>query len=330
MHVDQEYAHALEALRSACEGAALSFAPPPPRELLPGGPAWAAGQDSPLPRAWVGESNEALLLLLLTLPLGAGGHPLPCAHYSPTTRAWAADAAAAPEARRRLGRRYASVERARDARCVGLVAGTLGSASLAPSLAALRALCAASGRACYTLLLGKPSAAKLGNFPECDAFVLPGCPAAALLDSRDFARPLLTAHEAALALGGGAWLPGEYRTDARELLAAAAAAAEVAAREAAEAEAAEGAAEEVGTQLALRGERALAGRGGGELAASAADYLASRRGFRGMPPLAPEGGDATTRALPGMSGRAAAYTREGGEGGGCGAPACCALAQVPG
>jgi diphthamide biosynthesis protein 2 len=259
-----------------------------------------------MPRAWLGEANDALTLLLLTLPLTAdGAAPLSCAQYSPRARQLSASAPSSAAAARLLGRRYAATERARGARCVGLVAATLGCAAVVDSLRQLRQLCASSGRRSYTLLVGKPSAAKLGNFPECDVFVLLGCAAGALLDGRDFPSPVLTPHEAWLALGGAPWLPGAYRTGLvpppPTLPGGPMPAEEVAAAP--------------GSALALRGADALAGRGAADVTC-AADFMMHRRTYRGMPPLAPAGGDVDTAARAGLAGRAAAYATEG-------QPACC-------
>jgi diphthamide biosynthesis protein 2 len=70
------------------------------------------------------------------------------------------------EISRALRRRYYLVERARDASIVGILLGTLGAAGYADAADRLRAAAAAAGKKTYTLLMGKPSPAKLANFPE--------------------------------------------------------------------------------------------------------------------------------------------------------------------
>ena len=314
----------------------LRFAPPPPTELEPALPAAACGScgcersDSappppPLPEqpppppvpqdcapVWVGASNAALLLLLLSLPLHpSGSAPLSCAHYCPRPAdaepsdppgEWRPSAASAPLCKRLLGRRYAAVERARGARIVGLVAGTLGVRGFAAALDRLRVLVREGGRKSYTLLVGKPSPAKLGNFPECDAFVLVGCPGSALLDARQFDRPLLTSFEAQLAFappGQGEWTPGAYRTDLSAL--------PFLPSGATEEEVEEGLG---GLQLSLRGERALGEAGGASEVACSADFLTLRRSFQGMPAEAPQEGDRAVGVVAGLSGRAAVYAGE--------------------
>jgi len=104
---------------------------------------------------------------------------------------------------RLLSQRFRMVECVRGAQTVGLLAGTLGVARHAEVVDALRRLCRAAGKACYTFLVGKPSAAKLGNFPEADVFVLVACPESSLLDDEAaaaLARPVATPHEAFIAL----------------------------------------------------------------------------------------------------------------------------------
>lgn len=84
--------------------------------------------------------------------------------------------------RLRARRRYL-VERARDAHIVGLLAGTLGVAQHREALAHLRNLTQAAGKRSYVLALGRPTPAKLANFPEVDVFVLLACPLGALAPS---------------------------------------------------------------------------------------------------------------------------------------------------
>ena len=125
---------------------------------------------------------------------------------------------------RTLQRRYLAVEKIRDAKVVGLVAGTL---SIAGTLATVRTLEAdlrASGKRVYTLAVGKINPPKLANFPLIDVFVLVACAERTLLveaaaDSREFYRPLVTPLEVRLALGFVPWT-GDYLTAPDEALAA--------------------------------------------------------------------------------------------------------------
>lgn len=109
--------------------------------------------------------------------------------------------------RLRARRRYL-VERARDARVVGLLAGTLGVARHREALAHLRKLTQAAGKRSYVLAVGRPTPAKLANFPEMDIFVLLACPLGALAPqpSGGFFRPVLAPCELEAACNP-AWPP---------------------------------------------------------------------------------------------------------------------------
>ena len=50
--------------------------------------------------------------------------------------------------------------------------GTLGVAGCVAAAEEVRRLARAAGKRTYTLLMGKPSPAKLANFPEVDVFVM--------------------------------------------------------------------------------------------------------------------------------------------------------------
>lgn len=56
--------------------------------------------------------------------------------------------------------------------------GTLGVAGYREAVDAVRALARRAGKRTYTLLVGKPSPAKLANFPEIEVFVLVADPQA--------------------------------------------------------------------------------------------------------------------------------------------------------
>ncbi|KAJ8328984.1 Diphthamide biosynthesis protein 2 [Batrachochytrium dendrobatidis] len=113
-----------------------------------------------------------------------------------------------------LMRRYFMVQKAKDADVIGIVVGTLGLASYLPVIENLKRLVLASGKKPYMLALGKPSPAKLGNFLEIDVFVLVACPQNALLETRDFLRPVVTPYELCIALDRNAeWDVSKYQLD---------------------------------------------------------------------------------------------------------------------
>ncbi|XP_057281823.1 2-(3-amino-3-carboxypropyl)histidine synthase subunit 2 [Pezoporus wallicus] len=119
---------------------------------------------------------------------------------------------------RALMRRLYLVERARDARVVGILVGTLGVAGYLDVLQHLRELLRRAGKRSYTLAVGKPNPAKLANFLEVDVFVLVACAQNSLLDSSDFYRPVVTPYELELACNPAREWTGNYLTDFRDLL----------------------------------------------------------------------------------------------------------------
>ena len=64
--------------------------------------------------------------------------------------------------------------------------GTLGVAGFREAVDAVRALARRAGKRTYTLLVGKPSPAKLANFPEIEVFVLVADPQARPLAAPSF------------------------------------------------------------------------------------------------------------------------------------------------
>lgn len=119
---------------------------------------------------------------------------------------------------RALMRRLYLVERARDARVVGILVGTLGVVGYLAVLQHLRELLRRAGKRSYTLAVGKLNPAKLANFLEVDIFVLVACAQNALLDSSDFYRPVVTPYELELACNPAREWTGNYLTDFRDLL----------------------------------------------------------------------------------------------------------------
>ena len=101
-------------------------------------------------------------------------------------------------------KRYALVEKAKDADRIGILVGTLGAASYSNVIDRVRDTVTKSGRKAYTFLVGKPNVAKLANFPEIDMFVLVACPesciSGSICDSIEFFKPVISPYELDLAL----------------------------------------------------------------------------------------------------------------------------------
>lgn len=314
--VEQPYAHVNVELQAAVsqrlsakmpKAPLLVFGAPPPAVLEPhprdGVAAYAptsADEHSSLPLIWVGsDESPALLLLLLSRQTPA------FAHFDPRSGVFSARAQEGEQAASRLlRRRYALVSRAAEAHVFGLVVGTLGVAGFTRQIAELRSAILASGKRCHTFLVGRPTPAKLANFPECGCFVMVACPWTTLVDGREYLAPLVTPFEAMLALSGADWpTNGGYTTGFT--VAPPAPALHDSQRPMDDLEA--GGA----TQLALRPGMQVAGRAvNGELVDSAAEFLAQRVHYRGMLPTAGDREEAPTTIIEGSSGRAAAYSHE--------------------
>ena len=119
-----------------------------------------------------------------------------------------------------LMRRYAVVQRAKDADVFGLVVGTLGVASYLPLLDRLRSLLRRHHKKVYTLAVGKLNPAKLANYLEVECFVLVACPENSLVDGngKDYHRPIITPFELEVALGEQEWSGEAYDLDFARLL----------------------------------------------------------------------------------------------------------------
>ena len=111
---------------------------------------------------WVG-ADDAPALQQLQLTFSAA----PWVVHDPRAAPAAALREGLPlEISRVLRRRHYLVERARNASIVGILVGTLGVAGYRAAIDAVRAAAQRAGKKTYTLLMGKPSPAKLANFPE--------------------------------------------------------------------------------------------------------------------------------------------------------------------
>ncbi|EKM51131.1 uncharacterized protein PHACADRAFT_177826 [Phanerochaete carnosa HHB-10118-sp] len=116
-----------------------------------------------------------------------------------------------------LMRRYAAVQKARDADVFGILVGTLGVASYLPLISRLRRLLARAQKKSYTITVGKLNPAKLGNFLEIECFVLVACPENSLVEAKEFLRPIITPYELEVALQPEPLWTGQYVLDFEKL-----------------------------------------------------------------------------------------------------------------
>jgi diphthamide biosynthesis protein 2 len=208
-----------------------------------------------------------------------------------------------------LKRRYFLVEKARNANIVGILVGTLGAAGYGDALRQLRKAAQSAGKKTYTMLMGKPSPAKLANFPEVDVFVLVADPQGQILDSKEYLAPIITPHEAMLAFSEEyEWKESEYKLDFDHILSTDS--------DFTSEQVGNNKEEEIGA-LAVQAQQALivtpAAAGAGHLVEvkSAADYLVHKRSWTGVEtPLVGSEKKEAHLAVPGQSGRAAGYSHE--------------------
>ncbi|KAI0370673.1 diphthamide biosynthesis protein [Pilatotrama ljubarskyi] len=135
--------------------------------------------------------------------------------YDPHTRATRLESG---RTNKLLMRRYAVVQKARDADVIGILVGTLGVANYLPLIAHLRDIIKKAHKKSYTISVGKPNPAKLANFLEIECFVLVACPENSLLDAKEFLRPIVTPYELEVALQPTQSWTGRYVLDFDQLL----------------------------------------------------------------------------------------------------------------
>ncbi|CAE6424751.1 unnamed protein product [Rhizoctonia solani] len=110
-----------------------------------------------------------------------------------------------------LMRRYAIIQKARDADVIGILVGTLG-------VGKYRSCEMRAQKKCYTISVGKLNPAKLANFMEIECYVLVACPENSVIDSKEFYRPIVTPFELEIALGVDRSWTGEYVLDFDQIL----------------------------------------------------------------------------------------------------------------
>ncbi|KAG6839166.1 hypothetical protein C0991_005310, partial [Blastosporella zonata] len=119
---------------------------------------------------------------------------------------------------RLLMRRYAAVQRARDADVFGILVGTLGVSSYLPLIKHLRTLLARNRKKSYTISVGKLNPSKLANFLEIECFVLVACPENSVIEAKEFLRPIVTPFELEVALQSAPNWTGRYVLNFESLL----------------------------------------------------------------------------------------------------------------
>lgn len=117
-----------------------------------------------------------------------------------------------------LKRRYYYIEKAKDAKLIGILVGTLGASNYLNMIQHLKDLIKQAGKKYYTIVVGKLNSAKLANFADIEIFVNVACIESSLIESREFYQPIVTPYELEIALNKAREWTGDYITDFSEIL----------------------------------------------------------------------------------------------------------------
>lgn len=159
---------------------------------------------------YVGSESLALNNLLLT---------------HSTNQTWSYDPASrevkleSVKTNRFLMRRYAIMQKARDADVFGILIGTLGAAHYLSMIKHVRTLLTQARKKTYTISVGKLNPSKLANFMEVECYVSIACPENSIVDSKDFLQPIITPFELEIALSDQPEWTGKYLLDFQQVLA---------------------------------------------------------------------------------------------------------------
>ncbi len=126
--------------------------------------------------------------------------------FNPSTCRLSTDPMSSLGVSKYLNRRFYLTQKAQMANIMGILVGTLSQDRFRNVVELVRQKIEASGRACYTFVVGKINVAKLANFAEVECFILVACGETSILrDEREFHVPVITPAELEISLGGEDW-----------------------------------------------------------------------------------------------------------------------------
>lgn len=169
VYVHTRYAHAVACLRSAMSKSSfrerVSIA-----EVGPGGHCFAsgAGPKNGDSIVFMGDSDESPLLVSLMLSHNQSS----VFRFDPAKN----QISEARSASRTLSRRFYLMSAVKEAKIIGIVAGTMSVGRYLDVIRHVERVIRDAGKKSYLFLVGKINAPKLANFAEVDAFVLVACP----------------------------------------------------------------------------------------------------------------------------------------------------------
>ncbi|KAJ8305915.1 hypothetical protein KUTeg_016460 [Tegillarca granosa] len=158
---------------------------------------------------YIGGESLTLTNLMMTM------NRCPFYTYNPETRCARKETI---NVNKMLMKRFYMIERAKDAKIIGIVVGTLGVADYLQVIDRLKKLIKTAGKKSYTFVVGKLNVPKLANFMEIDVFVLVACSENTLFDSSEFYKPVITPYEMEMACNTNREWTGDYVSDFRQLL----------------------------------------------------------------------------------------------------------------
>ncbi|XP_014261781.1 2-(3-amino-3-carboxypropyl)histidine synthase subunit 2 isoform X2 [Cimex lectularius] len=110
------------------------------------------------------------------------------------------------------------IEKIKDAKKVGLIVGTLSVGKYLGAISHIKKLCKRRKKRVYIISVGKPTVAKLSNFPEIDVFAILSCPETSYLDSKTCMQPIVGLLELELALNENRTWDNTFSKDFRDLV----------------------------------------------------------------------------------------------------------------
>ncbi|KRZ21054.1 Diphthamide biosynthesis protein 2 [Trichinella pseudospiralis] len=94
-----------------------------------------------------------------------------------------------------LRKRLYGIEKAREAKTIGILFGSLSLPNRLELADRMKQLCKQTNKRCYMFNVGQLTVAKLANFPNVQVFIYITCPYSTVLDCADFYRPIVTVFE---------------------------------------------------------------------------------------------------------------------------------------
>ncbi|XP_023029970.1 diphthamide biosynthesis 2 [Leptinotarsa decemlineata] len=117
-----------------------------------------------------------------------------------------------------LKKRNFLIEKIKDSQTIGIVIGTLGVKNYLRVIERVKKLISLRGKKYYLISVGKPTVAKLANFPELDIYVVITCSMSEIYENRDFYKPIATPFDIEVALNADEDKPLEFSYDFNHFL----------------------------------------------------------------------------------------------------------------